>query len=571
MRCNQNTRSYETFQIEFRERSTLVTANYESKEHPGYINIDLFFASLFLQGVDQTFFARPIEIALEKPALPNLADLTSQFQIYNTTKMVRKGPFTSKTTPPSPSALAAPLASLSLSTTPTPPKPPTPTPPSPKKGPFTRPNLIDPSKPAAQGSCPYCWITRSQDLKHTLDTCHIKLRNDAASRSLNTNTNHTGLVTTFPLLEDDNIPSRSLKADSPSPFYYDNCASVTVTVDFHALENTRLLDTPELLGGIAKQTVSLTHVGFLPFLPPAISKCYYSPNGIHNLISLGYIQQHGYTYHSIGSSAVHIVNPDQTSFEIAHLNENLLPQSSLYSPPLPDPPLSALVVSSHVNQEQRERCRRVIALHNGPAIHCSDTHLKEQLKLGRFPGANVTEQDIDLTRSIHGSCIHCAQASYKKKPMLPSLTPPADDVGKQLVIDIHDLKSKSHLNRTVGIQCVDEFSGDLQFITAVSKSTRHLYDAMMNLIHLRYSKYNHKITQITCDAEPSMKNAVALFAQVGIILTLVDPGQCAQRMEAYIKFQNIRKRAINASLPYHLPDHVDPYLIRWVHDNANAM
>jgi hypothetical protein len=47
--------------------------------------------------------------------------------------------------------------------------------------------------------------------------------------------------------------------------------------------------------------------------------------------------------------------------------------------------------------------------------------------------------------------------------MPPSLTPPANDVGKQLVIDIHDLKTKSLLGRTVGIQCVDEFSGDLQF------------------------------------------------------------------------------------------------------------
>jgi hypothetical protein len=155
--------------------------------------------------------------------------------------------------------------------------------------------------------------------------------------------------------------------------------------------------------------------------------------------------------------------------------------------------------------------------------------------------------------------------------MPPSLTPPANEVGKQLVIDIHDLKTKSLLGRTVGIQCVDEYSGDLQFYTSVSKSARHLFEAMMMLIHLRYSKYNHRVTNITCDSEPSMKATVPLFAEVGIVLTFVDPGQSAQRIEAYIKYQDSRKRAILASLPYVLPDTLDSYLIRWTHDNANGM
>ena len=222
------------------------------------------------------------------------------------------------------------------------------------------------------------------DFKHTLVVCVNKAKNDSASSVLARS--HTGLVTTFPQLEDDSVSSPiPLKAGLSSPFYYDSCVSVSVTIDFQALKNPTLLHTPELLGGMSIHHVSMTHVGSLPFLPPAIRKCYYSPNGTHNLLSLGYFQKRSYSYHSVGLNAIHVLNPDHTSFEIAHLSENLLPQSALYPS---SPPDTVAMVGPHYNQEQRDRCLSVIAL-----------------------------------RAIHGSCIHCAQASYRKKPMPPSLTP----------------------------------------------------------------------------------------------------------------------------------------------------
>jgi hypothetical protein len=348
MSSTQSTDSYESYLLKFREKVALVIANYESKEHPGLMDMDALFASLLLQGVDQTFFARRIELALENKTLPKLAALSADLQTYSLMKTQRLSKPTASSpikgvVTLTPSALAAPLASLSLS----PPIPPTPPPPAPSKGkgPFTRDNRIDSSHPVKPGSCPYCWLTRSLDLKHTLANCINKKVHDSASSNLTRS--HTGLVTTFPQLEDDSVSSLTpFKAGPPSPFYYDSCASVSVTIDFHALENPTLLHTPELLGGMSVHPVSMTHVGSLPFLPHAISKCYYSPNGTHNLLSLGYFQKRGYSYHSVGLDAIHVLNPDHTSFEIAHLSENLLPQSALYPPPPPD---TVAMVGPHFN------------------------------------------------------------------------------------------------------------------------------------------------------------------------------------------------------------------------------
>jgi hypothetical protein len=80
MSSTQSTDSYESYLLKFREKVALVIANYESKEHPGLMDMDALFASLLLQGVDQTFFARRIELALENKTLPKLAALSADLQ-----------------------------------------------------------------------------------------------------------------------------------------------------------------------------------------------------------------------------------------------------------------------------------------------------------------------------------------------------------------------------------------------------------------------------------------------------------------------------------------------------------
>ena len=61
------------------------------------------------------------------------------------------------------------------------------------------------------------------------------------------------------------------------------------------------------------------------------------------------------------------------------------------------------------------------------------------------------------------------------------------------------------------------------------------------------------------DSEPSLSPVVAMLGAVGIVLTFAPPGQHAQRIERVVGYSAGRKRAILASLPYHLPMEYELY------------
>ena len=51
-----------------------------------------------------------------------------------------------------------------------------------------------------------------------------------------------------------------------------------------------VLPTPFSLGGIGGLGITITHYGFLRFLPPEFALCYFSVNASASLVSLGYLQ-----------------------------------------------------------------------------------------------------------------------------------------------------------------------------------------------------------------------------------------------------------------------------------------
>jgi hypothetical protein len=113
----------------------------------------------------------------------------------------------------------------------------------------------------------------------------------------------------------------------------------------------------------------------------------------------------------------------------------------------------------HFNAEQRGRCDRAEALHQ--RYHFSDDLLCEGLSAGADKEWNVTAADVRLNRRLRGKCPQCLEGKLKAKPMVASMSSPADAPGVTLVTDLHALMVKSKGGNLDSIRSIDEFSGDL--------------------------------------------------------------------------------------------------------------
>ena len=98
-------------------------------------------------------------------------------------------------------------------------------------------------------------------------------------------------------IEDPNIYVMS-QGKKISNAYYDNGASVTASPNLHELTDVVEIK-PFSIGGIAGNIIA-THKGRLPYLPRAMSRCYYAKDLQVTLVSLGYINVKGGSYFSKG-------------------------------------------------------------------------------------------------------------------------------------------------------------------------------------------------------------------------------------------------------------------------------
>ena len=231
-------------------------------------------------------------------------------------------------------------------------------------------------------------------------------------------------------------------------------------------------------------------------------------------------------------------------------------------------PTIALVFEfRHVNHERRARCDRVQKLHY--LSHVQDDVLCQALDSGTYAWANVTSADVRLNRRLRGPCIQCLQGKFDDKSHPPSDSPPADCVSR-LCIDTQSLTVKSPGGNQCFIDSVEEFSGDQQVTPAKSLSAAHLFESLMSLVYSRYNAYGHKITHILSDSLPAMEPLVPMLGALGIVLSLVPPGQHARRVEWYIGGAAGR-RALLASLPYALPAKYSLHARQWIADMANSL
>jgi hypothetical protein len=98
------------------------------------------------------------------------------------------------------------------------------------------------------------------------------------------------------------------------------------------LSQYEMLKRPFRIGGV-NGGITLTHVGYLSFLPKSIGLAYFSDESDVNLVSLGYIQSQGGSYRSVGLDRLEISDPSGQVVDTAIVGENRLPavSPSLYS------------------------------------------------------------------------------------------------------------------------------------------------------------------------------------------------------------------------------------------------
>jgi len=384
------------------------------------------------------------------------------------------------------------------------------------------------------------------------------------------------------------------------------------------LTDVTLLAEPLSLGDIG-DGVTVTHRGYLRFLPRNLALCYYYAAACANLISLDYIQERGDAFASVGRTQLSIVDCDGAVLDLVTKGSNRLcavshlrygsslslvaiaavsstsadfstmtpiyddlisvllcceSQEWILADTLANSPLFAFSLRSvasrfeHYSAEQRDRCDRVQVLHS--FIHIGDDALCQALDGGAYAWANVTSTDVSLNRRLRGPCIQCMEGKFERKSMPTSHTPPAVAVGDMLSIDTNMLTVKSPGGNLCYIDSIDVFSGDRQVTPCKSLYSADIFNAVMTLVHTRYNAYGHRVQHILADSLPAFQPVIAMLGAVRILLTLVASGQHAQRVERSIGSSDVWRRAVLASLPSVLPMQYELYLLIWIADVANG-
>ena len=314
--------------------------------------------------------------------------------------------------------------------------------------------------------------------------------------------------------------------------------------------------TPIIIGGIGSG-VTVTHKGYVRFLPRPLGECFFSPLMKVNLISLGAICRGGGSYHTCpGELALEIVfqnvvvvktyltqhnllpvplNLIKTNLYVSLLNEtSQITQSSLPAD-LTDEELTTAEVpesnTHHLNKEELIRAQLAEDLHCY-LDHPSDGVLSQALNQNSFSGLNVTSTDVATNRRLRGPCPICIEAKLKQKPMPPSTTPPATSIGQTLSVDIHKLSSNTPGGYTHELTVVDEKSGRIDVVACKSKKPTGIYAAIWQALQL-YNQSRFVVRHIHVDAEYCFPPLKAALASIAILLTASTPEQHAQRVERY--------------------------------------
>ena len=322
------------------------------------------------------------------------------------------------------------------------------------------------------------------------------------------------------------------------------------------LTNVERLAKPLLIGGVGGH-ILLTHKGLLACLPSLnkMNRAYYSKHLPINLISLGYLQRCGVFYSpDPARPTTHFtikLNPTGPTLATVRLSKNnMLPvdfKSLNASANLSQP--TAFI--AHHSAEQIRRADDADRLHHS-RHHPSDDVLCADLSNGKIPWSTLTSSDIRLNRALRGPCPHCVAGKLTKPSAPTSHSAPAESPGAIICFDIHQLPEPSPGGYTHALHAVDEFSGKLDIIGCLNKTTLQISRALRSLIGI-YNSDGHRVKRFHGDSERINISLEGIINLLGAALQLSLPGEHQHRVERYERTLVERSLSTLSSLPYYLP------------------
>ena len=345
-------------------------------------------------------------------------------------------------------------------------------------------------------------------------------------------------------------------------YFIDSGASMHCTDTLSHLMNVRCLAQPITLKGIGQGSASFTHVGDLPWLPPGLRSCFFSPTLGARLISLAYLCRNSRThFYNIPGDVDSLV----IMVDGAHLatctrsDNNLYPFPSIgrgtfYPPPGGVAPAAFAASPMPLRQltpEQRSRCdavERLLEMYCRP----SDEALARTISFGGLGShaAGLTPHDVYLNRLLRGPDVHRAQGRVRDPPARSSLSSPASSPCEALVVDPHHLKHPDIFGNRCVLRIVCEFSGAFWVVPCKTGTAASLRSALERFIHTTCNAYGHRVASVHADAESVFGALVAPFGEHGIRILLAPPGHHARRVERYTQTFAERKRMARAQLKF---------------------
>ena len=323
-------------------------------------------------------------------------------------------------------------------------------------------------------------------------------------------------------------------------------------------------------------------MGDLPWLPPGMRQTFYSATLNARLISLNYMCLSARTlFYNVPSRHCLVIMVDGRHFVTCQRSvNNLFPlphagRGQFYPfPALPSvtpavvtpvPPslprgqpvvaYSAPFALRNFTKEQLGRCDRVEYLLD---LYCrpSDESLSDSIKFGALGdfGTGLTPSDVHLNRLLRGPDVYRAQARVRDPPALPSMSFPAQAPCWTLVVDQHNLSRSDCFGNSCKLNIVCEFTGAFWVVPSKTGSAKNIQLAMTTFIHSQCNAFGHRVNTIHADAHSVFGTMVEYFGSLSIKLLLAPPGHHAKRIERYTQTFNERRRMLDCSLPYLVPE-----------------
>ena len=169
-------------------------------------------------------------------------------------------------------------------------------------------------------------------------------------------------------------------------------------------------------------------------------------------------------------------------------------------------------------------------------------------------GVGLTPADVHLNRLLRGPDLFRAQSRVRDPSTRPSMSVPASAPCATLVLDQHTLKHPDCFGNSCKIHIVCEFTGAFWVITSKTGSAKHLQDAVTKFIHSNCNAFGHRVHTIHVDGHTIFRSMVAYFGSLSIKLLLAPPAHHAKRVERYTQTFDERRRMLDCSLQYLIPE-----------------